>query len=199
MDINKINQLAYDNMKERKSPWFKEKGSIYFHGRRTGKLTIKLREKIFPKDDSKDNILLVAGLFHDIGKDIKPHNENGALIASKLLKRYCSQEELKDIGNYISLHNQRGKSDNKFIQILQDADILDHQGSIHVWVHFITNINFGLNMDDSIEYWEKNIKNDNDVPDYLNHDVAKEIYVERRKYFNSFMERLIKENNGDII
>jgi uncharacterized protein len=199
MDLNQITQLAYENMKDRKNPWFKERGSVYFHGLRTGKLAVNLRKRILPEDDSRDQVLYVSGLFHDIGKDIDPHNENGALITANILHDHCTEEEITLISDYIRKHNQRGKVTNRYIQILQDADSLDHEGTIHVWIHFIVTAFCNENIEDALTFWNEKIRNWDMNKDNLNYDVSREIFRERRTFFNAFMERLEKENQGKII
>ena len=70
MDFEQLDELARKLMKKRKSHVEREIGSIYYHGRRVSRLVLELRRLIVPDDDSMDDVLRLAGLFHDVGKGI---------------------------------------------------------------------------------------------------------------------------------
>src|SRR6056297_2604709 len=88
----------------------RDKGFVYHHGLRTAKIALKLREAI-NEDDRIDDLIYVAGVFHDVGKVFPKHNEMGATIAKKLMKEHCLEDELNYIYEMIYFHNQRKKQD----------------------------------------------------------------------------------------
>jgi uncharacterized protein len=47
-------------------------------------------KKLLPYDNSYDEYMIVASLFHDIGKGFNPHEKYGALLVQDILKDYCN-------------------------------------------------------------------------------------------------------------
>jgi len=134
MHIAKIDQIACEQMAQRRPDPDREPGFILNHCRRTALIALRLAEQInlqVPRD-----ILYAGALFHDVGKGTEPHNETGAQMARELLRDICRGDELDRICEIVRQHNQRGKS-NDFtpeIKLVQDADYLDHAGPLGVWI-----------------------------------------------------------------
>ncbi|TCZ79287.1 hypothetical protein E0485_05310 [Paenibacillus albiflavus] len=82
MNIQTINEIALKTMSKRKSHLRRERGFIYYHGERVGKIALKLRENLFPDQASMDDIIYVGSLFHDVTKGIEPHNITGAHLTT---------------------------------------------------------------------------------------------------------------------
>ena len=82
--------------------------------------------------------LLVAGLFHDVGKEFDPHNDHGAEIAARLLKDECTPDELATIIDIVRAHPLRQKPNghSTAARIVQDADLIDHFGAQGIWLAF---------------------------------------------------------------
>ena len=78
-------------------------GAAYFHGMRVANGVIELRKRLF-EDDSMDDVLRCAGMFHDIGKGIEPHNHTGAVLVRDLLKDEMAETELDQVCRLISAH-----------------------------------------------------------------------------------------------
>lgn len=138
MDIEKINDIAFKTMSKRKSHLKREKGFIYYHCQRVAKVSLNLRKSLFPDKELKDKIIYVGALFHDVTKGIKPHNKTGAHMIRTLLQEECNEQEINDISEIIELHNSRNMEEHTYpVKIVQDADILDHFGSLEIWLKFI--------------------------------------------------------------
>lgn len=88
-------------MGRRKAHLQREKGFIFYHCERVAKLSINLRNTLFPMDNLMDEIIYVGALFHDVTKGIEPHNKTGALLIKSLLKEECSEQELKEVSEII--------------------------------------------------------------------------------------------------
>ena len=116
------------------------------------------------------NALLIGGLFHDIGKIIAvdekghliygnyggiSHDQAGAEIAPKYLKKYISDKKLIDLICLI-ISEQENKKETTTIesQIVKDADRLDHYGVLHLWCS-VTYANYHQkNIEGLKEFWE---------------------------------------------
>lgn len=202
MDIDRIEKLAFHKMGKKKSHSKREKGHVYYHGLRTANLALDIRKIIDETDDVKDNVIYVASLFHDIAKGIEPHNENGSILVRQILKDDCSHEELMEIAEIIRCHNLRDSNQEvtRQIKIVQDADILDHMGTMEVWLNFAYQAYNEKSVDASIEFY-----NNQEYKGYLkqhrsklNYDVSKKIFDDRAHFMHEFIERLSIEGKGGI-
>lgn len=202
MDINRIEELAFNKMGKRKAHTKREAGYIYFHGLRTAKLAIEIRKIIDETDSTKDNVIYAASLFHDIAKGIEPHGENGSILVHQILKDECSHEELIEIAEIIRCHNLRNSDEDwpKHIRIVQDADILDHMGTMDVWLSFIYQAYDEKSVDSSIEFFsdEEYESYLNDSRKKLNYDISKKIFDDRAEFIHEFIKRLSIEGKGGI-
>lgn len=146
-------------------------GFRYHHGVRVMRYCQKIAK--FPRfKDETINIdaLLIAALFHDIGK-IEAVDENGQLvygnyggishdalgakITPKYLEKYIKNKELIDLICLI-ISEQESKAIPTRIEskIIKDADRLDHYGVLHLWCS-ITHANYHKkNVEGLKEFWE---------------------------------------------
>lgn len=146
-------------------------GFRYHHGVRVMKYCQKITK--FPrfKDENLNkDALLIAALFHDIGK-IEAVDENGqivygnyggishdalgARIAPKYLEKYIKDQKLIElICLIISEQESRVIPTRIESKIIKDADRLDHYGVLHLWCS-ITHANYqNKNIEGLKEFWE---------------------------------------------
>lgn len=150
MDIEKLTQIAHDAMAHRKTSEARETGYIFYHGKRTAQIALKLANQL--QADVNRELLYIGALFHDIGKGNEPHNESGALIVRELLCDIYQTEVLDRICEIILYHNRRLIS-NKLslaIKIVQDADIIDRIGPMGIWHVFYKGFVSDSNIDDTL-------------------------------------------------
>jgi len=187
MDINKMEELAFHKM-----------GKRYSHS----KLSIEIKKIIDEIDNSKDNVIYVAALFHDIAKGIEPHNENGSILIKQILKDECTHKELMEIAEIIRCHNLRNSNEDwpKHIRIVQDADMLDHMGTMEVWLNFVYQAYDEKSVDASIEFYnnEEFKCHLEDCRRKLNYDISKKIFDDRTEFMYKFSGRLNIEGKGGI-
>lgn len=201
MNIDKIKDIAFESMSRRKAHLTREKGFIYYHCERVAKLSINLRESLFPAEDSKDEIIYVGALFHDVTKGIEPHNRTGAQLIKTILIDECTPQELNEISEIIELHNSRNRAELPFhIKIVQDADILDHFGSLEIWLKFMYSAHKEENVFDAIRLWNssEHTKYKIETRQRLNFELSKEIYDKRIEFQRYFQKRFELECNGSI-
>jgi uncharacterized protein len=201
MNIEKINEIAFKTMSRRKSHLQREKGFIYYHGQRVAKMSINLRKDLFPNDLLMDEIIYIGALFHDVTKGIEPHNKTGAHLVKSLLEHECSREDLDKISNIIEHHNARNNDDLPFyIKIVQDADILDHFGSLEIWLKFMYSAHKEENVFDAIRLWDSEEHKSylDSSRKALNYDLSKRIFDRKIEFETQFQDRFKLECNGDI-
>jgi len=201
MEIELIRERAFENLGKRRAHQYRETGFIYYHGDRVSKLVINLRKLILPQDDSMDDILQAAALFHDVAKGIEPHSRYGASLAKEMLQDICTVEELEKISELIRLHvSRKSVSCDDYCMLFQDADLLDHFGTIELWM----GINYAAIKDQNIdfvidfyngEFKELAAKNRS----LLNYEISERIFDEKADFLYKFIERMEIENKGEIV
>jgi uncharacterized protein len=181
----------------------REKGFIFNHGKRVGRLAVHLRERISPGDDSQDEVVYVGGLFHDFGKDIRPHHETGAVLVGMFLKDYATAEEIQAVAEVVRMHNQRETRDHRStpVKLVQDADVLDHLGTMEVWLKFFFDAHAEHGPDQALEYWHGGMYQEHreKIRPLLNFEVSKEIFDERIRFEDVFIQRFTVESQGGIV
>ena len=201
MDLHLIKQRAFENLGNRKAHHHRETGFIYFHGARVANLVINLRKLIFPEDNSKDEILQAAAYFHDVAKGIEPHNKFGAILVREMLQDLCTEVEVEQISELIQCHALRKKrAYNNYEMLLQDADLLDHFGTIELWMNFGYYAIEDEDMNSSIDFYNTEFK---DLVaknrSLLNFEVSERIFDEKLAFVYDFVKRMEIENKGDIV
>ena len=187
-----MNQIAYENMAHQRPDRNREPGFIFYHGRRTAHIALKLADQI--EADVNRKILYIGALFHDIGKGFEPHNEVGALIVRDLLSGICELEELDRICKIVLEHNQR-KKPNQYVfetRIVQDADLLDHVGPIGSWLAFYWSAIHEETIDDALRYFhsEENLRYQTRWRNALNFDISVNIFDQRLEFERKFFAEL---------
>jgi len=198
MDFERLDAVAQKLMKRRKAHPEREAGSIYDHGRRVAKLVITLRRAVVPDDDSMDDILRLAGMFHDIGKGIEPHAAFGAPIMQQAVKSVVTDEESAEAARLISAHCDRRPDDpdhDVWERIIQDADLLDHIGTYTIWM----DIQYSAYKDESFSALAARLaKNAEDYANNqrpkLNFPISKAIYDNRIALYLEFAKRIQAES-----
>ncbi|MBN2257453.1 MAG: HD domain-containing protein [Anaerolineaceae bacterium] len=188
MNMEKIEQIARDCMRNRQEQQYREPGWLYHHGHRVARIALRLADEL---DLAVDRDVMVAGaLFHDIGKGSEPHNEVGASITRKALTNACMPDELDAICDIIRSHNQRGLSDqySDAVKIVQDADEVDHVGPIALWMSFYWSGMHNETFDDHVHFIEgaENANTQKLMRGRLNYDVSRRIFDERIAYEKQF-------------
>ncbi len=203
MDIELINKIAEENMKNMVSHADREKGWCLAHGRRTAYLALNLRKKLFPGNTASDDIIYTAGLFHDIGKLHSDHEKAGALITRNLLDEHCTAEEMDEIAYIISNHNAYGCDKSSLtnnLKLVQDADVIDHQGAVFIWLTMHMAAEKGIGVDEVLSRFEKYDTPDNILRNggLLNFEFSKELISARYEYEREFFRKLRDEQYGTL-
>ena len=189
-------------MKRRKAHPEREQGSIYEHGQRVMRLVIALREQVVPGDCSMDDILRLAGMFHDIGKGIEPHAEFGAPIMRQAVRGIVTDEEAEAAARLIQAHCDRRPEEpahDVWERLIQDADLLDHIGTYTIWMDIQYCAHKEMSVSDEAEFLKSKVEG------YvafhrtqLNFEVSRRIYDDRIGFYLEYMRRFLSESQGEI-
>ncbi|NLJ81191.1 MAG: HD domain-containing protein [Firmicutes bacterium] len=201
MDLEQIKELAQSTMGRRQSHPYRQPGYIFYHGQRVGNLALTLRELVFPGQIEDDDVILVGSWFHDVAKGLEPHWEYGALLAGKLLEGRCSQNQLDQIQEIIKGHTLRKeKFYPHYVQLVQDADLLDHMGTQEIWLSFLHAAGSGRDAGSVLDFYKKEYK-EKIARDrlLLNYSQSVEIFEEKNRFVEDFAARLARENQGYIV
>lgn len=207
MNMTRIEELASELLMNKKSHPWKEIGNKYHHGIRTAKIALALRRLMFPEDNSHDEILTAAALFHDVANSeegYKDHGKAGAIQVRGLLADFCSEAELNEICHIIEVHDDR-KSERRhgysnWVKLHQDADYLDHAGTYDIWMNCIQGSVWDQTAAEAAEYMaNKRIEELSNAHKLINYAVSHKILDEKIEYQRQFAVRFSAEMAGEII
>lgn len=203
MDWKPIEEAAQKLMINRREHRERERGFIYYHGQRVGKCAVELRKKLFPDEKQMDDVLRLAGMFHDIGKGISPHNQFGAVIFRQAVSGLAPEPMIDKCAGIIAAHCKRQAGPSPFnceTQLVQDADLLDHSGSYGVWLDAQYYCYYPGNILDAAKHHFNSIGKylEDNIP-LCNFELTKRILKDRIQWENTFFERAELEGNGLII
>jgi uncharacterized protein len=210
-------ETFFEKLKEEIIPYFEETGGHEIeHTERVYRLclTIAKTEKI------DLDILRAAALLHDVARKKQEemnnticHAEEGAKLAKEILaKTEFPIEKIDAVSYAISVHRYSAKIKpaKKEAEILQDADRLDSLGAS------IIARCFHFNGKRNIKVYDPNIKPNEEhkdkqstalnffyekilklKPETFNTEIGKKIAEKRYKFVQEFLERFIKEWEGE--
>jgi uncharacterized protein len=203
MDFLALDALAAKLMRGRKSHKEREIGAAYDHGKRVSEGVISLRKAV-SDDDSHDDLLRAAAMFHDVGKGIEPHAHSGSVLVRDLLQGYATADEVEEMARLIAAHCDRHPNEEKhdlWAKLLQDADLLDHFGTYDIWMCFSY---YAYNGQEGIQKAADFMENE--LPQHaakhrelLNFEVSRRIFDEKMAFERCFTQRLLIEATGNYI
>lgn len=200
IDWQALEALAEKTMAARKAHLTRERGFIWRHCRRTAVGVIQLRERV-TGDASHDDALRIAAMFHDIGKDIEPHEHTGALLCRDLLADLLPPALLEEVVCLIAAHKDHQSTD-PWARLLQDADIIDHFGTVELGISFQygafaagepgMDATLAWYRDEYMPYVERTRKQ-------LYCDAARAIFEEKVAFTQAFAQRFAVEMMGGYV
>lgn len=205
MDIAAVKNLAYELIGNKEE---KPHGVGYrlAHGYRVGLISEWLAHELGESDD----LLFVAGILHDIGKDKEAHPEDdgvmhgprGAEIIRTRFIHYMCVDEMQRIAIMVENHNARPKS-KWFIDkekpnlptevlIIQDADLLDHFGEEGINITLNWGRFFKKTREQILKEWkygERVARMHEEVRRSLNFDISVKEFDRRIKIMQEYFAR----------
>lgn len=202
MNLNQIAHIAEKTMKSRASHRERETGFAYFHGQRVAVGVIELRKR-FTEDDGRDDLLRVAAMFHDVGKGFPDHSAAGAEIVKILLREELSADELNEVSRLIAAHDHRAPGTGKWdfpAQLLQDADLLDHFGTLETWINFHYYAHADEPIAQSVKFYRNEFFKDTERwREKLNFEESRRIFDEKIAFSRAFYQRMAVEARGEYV
>ena len=198
MNLERIAALAKKYLM-RKAHAERETGFIYAHGQRVASGVIELRRRV-TDDASHDDLLRCAAMFHDVGKGIGEHGQTGAEMVRFLLKDELTPDEIEEVSRLVYAHNHRAPGTGKWdlwAQLLQDADIIDHYGTVEVWLNFQYCAHTDRQMTEDLSFYSDEFPAQTEKHRaLLNFEEAKRVYDERVQFNKAFAARMAVEAEG---
>jgi len=156
MDRDAIYQRAKQLMEKTLSHEGRERGYVFHHGLRVAELSLALARCL---DESVDeDALWAAALFHDSGKGLEPHWYTGrGIVLEHLSGLTDSPAQLEKIAHLVRYHAKRSDPEvySTELKLLQDADVLDHRGAMHVWLAVGHGVEQGQRPEDILVEWSR--------------------------------------------
>ena len=198
-DTGKIEQIAVKLLKKMDVQEGREKGYIYYHGRRTADLAVKIYSDVKMDDDEGNSTLLyIAGLFHDVGKGKAHHALAGSKMLPKLIGSELSKEHLEEVQRLVREHNLRENPNTCMVdsKALQDADTLDHFGVQGIWLSIYYTARERNSQVDMLEYFSSSEHQEYAKSKFegLNFALSRKIFKERLAYQSEFLRRVAQED-----
>ena len=139
-------------------------------------------------------------MFHDVGKGIGEHGQTGAEMVRFLLKDELTADEIEEVSRLVYAHNHRAPGTGKWdlwAQLLQDADIIDHYGTIEVWLNFQYCAHADRQMTEDLSFYSDEFPAQTEKHRaLLNFEEAKRVYDERVQFNKAFAARMAVEAEG---
>lgn len=172
------------------------------HCVRTAHLAVTLR-KLVVEPQKLDNLIFVAGLFHDVSHDSVSHELHGQVGSQRtmeLLKDFASAKFLAQVTNIIAVHDDRRPGDNYDVatHLVQDADMLDHFGMTRIWATFGYAARHGITFAESLDHLEQFQSKRLRYAALLHYDVSRRELFRRMDEEALFLIRAGADSRGEI-
>ena len=119
-------------------------------------------------------------------------------MVGEFLKDELTSDELSEIQRLIRLHDDRGHSEyDMWVKLMQDADILDHYGSMEIWLNYNWAAYNDRSIPQTIEFYRSEYSGQvNEHRALLNYDISRRIFDEKVDYVYAISKRFEIEANG---
>jgi len=185
-----------------------ERGYRYYHGLRTAKLALALAKGMGL--EVSEDLLYIGGFLHDVGKagyKGPDHGPRGAEIIEQEISHLFTKQELLMVKSIVANHYMRpnskhfvGKERPIFsaeVQLIQDADTLDHFGANAVWLSFHWSTQYQRAQQDELDYYNtKDSQWRREAGEGLNYELSKIELQQRIELSDKFFSAWQKEELG---
>lgn len=172
------------------------------HCLRTARLAVALRREIgLPPE--LDNLIYTAGLFHDVAHDSTDHalhGQAGAERTANLPSGLLPPEFLTKVTDIITFHDDRRLEDGRgdALHLVQDADLLDHLGTLRIWAEFGYAAKHGMHMDEALEKLRHCCRRREFYTSLLHSEPARRELDCRLDFEAAFLKQAETESRGEL-
>ncbi len=172
------------------------------HCLRTARLSVTLR-KLTGQPQQLDDLVFAAGLFHDVAHDSvarELHEQAGAKRTCELLTGILPAGFLSEVAAIIAVHDDRRPDDGRgaAVSLVQDADMLDHFGTLRIWMEFGYAAKHGIRFSESVCRVRAIQQKRSWYGSLLHYDVSRRELFRRLDYEVQFTERAEAESRGKL-
>jgi len=210
-----VDDQVFEKIKDRSTDFFRHSHHDWSHIERVYNLSMRIAEE----EEADLDVVRAAALLHDVARAMEDEGkiEDHAVESAKIAKRILEEvnfpaEKTVRVIQCIKTHRfRRGlKPESLEAKTLQDADRLDMLGAIGI-ARVFTRGGWsnkpihdpsippkkkydGKSLTSVNHIYEKILK----VKDTINTDAAKSIAEDRHRFVENFLDRLLKEWNGEM-
>jgi uncharacterized protein len=213
--MKKYMQQILDRIRERSREFY----ILAHHAQTHTERVYALARRIAREEKADQEVVLAAALLHDLARAKEDHGEisDHAVVGADMAKRILKEVEfpshkIEDVVHCIEVHRFRARLPAKTLEaeILQDADRLDILGAIGIarvfsrggWSNkpiYDPEIAPKQRYDgDSLTSVNHILEKLVTVKDTMNTRVGKRIAESRHQFVEAFLERFLKEWNGEL-
>ncbi len=156
--------------------------------------------ELAPKLDAHLDVLLIASIFHDVGRPIEEingrcHAEVSAEKAAEFLDKLNLTELKQDVTEAILSHrfSKNIAPKTREAKILRDADALDALGAIGLYRTISFSCERGLKMKESLIHFDEKLFK---LPSMMHFPITKNIAEDKCNILNEFIKKVGEESSN---
>lgn len=170
------------------------------HCIRSAELALQLRQAA-GLPETLDELVYTAALFHDVSHDSAEHNGHAAAGAKRmrqLLTSVVGDTLLEQAVQIVHIHDDRKPEDGRSdaAHLVQDADMIDHFGTLCIWATFGYSALHGRNLQDSLEHLQRDREKCIGYIKLMHFEVSRAELSRRLNAQQAFFELAQKEASG---
>lgn len=212
-----LSEDVFERVREEARKYYKHQHHDFSHAERVCKLAVRIARELGEPVDL--DVLRAAALLHDVARAyedeglVEDHAKEGARIAREILKKVgFPEEKIEKVAYCIEVHRFREGVVPAILEarILQDADRLDMLGAVGIarvfaragWSNtplhnpgILPKPRYdGRSATAVNHFYEKLLK----IKDTIHTEPARRIAEERHRFMVHFLERFLKEWEGEL-
>jgi len=197
-ELREVFQKAHDHVKSQFKLYEDKKSHSFDHIVRVTNTCLNLAQKL----EAHLDVLLLASIFHDVGRPIEEingrcHAEVSAEEADKFLDKLNLSKLKKDVNEAILSHRFSKKIEPRTIEakILQDADALDALGAIGLYRTISFSCERELDMQEALIHFDEKLFK---LPSRMHFPITKQIAESKCIILKEFVKKIEEESSNSF-
>ncbi len=195
-ELKEVFQKAHDYVRGQFKLHEDKKSHSFDHIIRVTNTCLKLSQKL----EAHVDILLLAAIFHDVGRPVEElngrcHAEVSAELARGFLEKLHLSKLINEVNEAILSHRFSKKIAPKTVEakILQDADALDALGAIGLYRTISFSCERGLDMQEALVHFDEKLFK---LPSRMHFSITKQIAEDKCTILRDFVRKTEQELNN---